>query len=122
MSTQHTTQPLSEDRYDVEEAALDVESLVAALDVEPVSASMDIEAFRGPVEIDMYPQAVETEPLAEVVEIGDADAPSWYQRNSGALPKSEAGMADTHRRNHLPRPENDDSDGLMDRIRSVLGR
>lgn len=118
MSTQHTTQPLSEDRYDVGEAAPDNH----ALEVESLTSALDIDSFRGPVEIDTFPQAVETEPLAEVVEIGDADAPSWYQRNSGALPKSEAGMADTHRRNHLPRPENDDSGGLMDRIRSVLHR
>ncbi len=91
MSTQHTTQPLSDDRLETTDAPTDEYSL-------------------------------EVESLADVIEMPNADAPSFYQRNSGALPKSDAGMADTHRRTQLPRPENDDTEPLVDRIRSIFRR
>ena len=91
MSTQHTTQPLSDDRLETTDAPRDE-------------------------------YTPEVESLADVIEMPNADAPSFYQRNSGALPKSDAGMADTHRRTQLPRPENDDTEPLVDRIRSIFRR
>ena len=91
MSTQHTTQPLSDERLTTAETNVD-------------ATAQDMDA------------------LADVIAMPNVDAPSWYQRNSGALPKSDAGMADTHRRTQLPKPENDDSDPLMDRIRSIFKR
>ena len=91
MSTQHTTQPLSDDRLETTDAPTDE-------------------------------MTVEVEPLADVIAMPNVDAPSWYQRNSGALPKSEEGMAETHRRNQLPKPENDDTEPLVDRLRSIFGR
>lgn len=60
--------------------------------------------------------------LAEVIELPVSDAPSFYQRNSGSLPKSETGMGDTHRRSTLPKPENDDTTTMMDRVRGLLRR
>ncbi len=64
-----------------------------------------------------------TEPeLAEVIELPISDAPSFYQRNSGALPRANNGLTDAHRRAQLPAPENDDTQPLLDRIRSLLRR
>ena len=91
MSTQNTTQPLSDDRIEPELP-------------QPDSASQVVE------------------PVDDIIAMSDIDAPSWYQRNSGALPKSEAGMADTHRRTRLPKPENDDTEPFLDRIRAMFDR
>jgi len=60
--------------------------------------------------------------LAEVIELTRPDAPSFYQRNSGSLPKSGEGMSDAHRRAQLPRPDNSEPDGVFDRLRRLLGR
>lgn len=60
--------------------------------------------------------------LAEVIELPRADAPSFYQRNSGSLPKSAAGMSDAHRRAQLPTPDNSDPDSLMDKLRRLVRR
>jgi hypothetical protein len=49
-------------------------------------------------------------------------APSFYQRNSGSLPKSGGGMSDAHRRNLLPRPEYTDRDTVGDKLRRFLRR
>ena len=60
--------------------------------------------------------------LAEVIDLPVNDAPSFYHRNSGALPKSEAGMGDAHRRTELPRPDNSDTVTLKDRVLGLLNR
>ena len=60
--------------------------------------------------------------LAEVIELPASDAPSFYQRNSGSLPKSDQGMSDAHRRTQLPKPENSDTTSIADRVRSLLKR
>ena len=60
--------------------------------------------------------------LAEVIELPISDQPSFYQRNSGALPKANTGLTDAHRRAQLPAPENQDSVSLVDRIRSLIRR
>lgn len=60
--------------------------------------------------------------LAEVIELPISTAPSFYQRNSGALPRANTGLTDAHRRAHLPAPENQDSEPLVDRIRSLFRR
>lgn len=62
------------------------------------------------------------EVLAEVIELPGADAPSFYQRNSGYLPKSAGGMSDAHRRNRLPSPDNSETRSFFDRIRGMFGR
>jgi hypothetical protein len=60
--------------------------------------------------------------LAEVIELPISTAPSFYQRNSGALPRANTGLTDAHRRARLPTAENHDSEPLIDRIRSLLRR
>lgn len=62
------------------------------------------------------------EMLAEVIDLPVSDAPSFYQRNSGALPKSHAGMTDAHRRTELPRPDNSDTTTLKERLLGLLNR
>lgn len=64
----------------------------------------------------------EGDALAEVIELPGVSAPSFYQRNSGSLPKANAGITDAHRRSDLPRPENSDKDPLGDKIRRLLRR
>ena len=51
-----------------------------------------------------------------------SNAPSFYQRNSGSLPKSGAGMSDAHRRNQLPTPQNIERDTVGDKLRRLLRR
>jgi len=66
---------------------------------------------------------VDSDPeLAEVIELPISDQPSFYQRNSGALPKSNHGLTAAHRRAQLPAPKTQDSEPLVDRIRSLLRR
>lgn len=60
--------------------------------------------------------------LAEVIELPISNAPSFYQRNSGALPKSNSGLTDAHRRTELPRPENSDTTSLKDRFLGLFNR
>ena len=60
--------------------------------------------------------------LAEVIELPISDAPSFYQRNSGSLPRANNGITDSHRREKLPTPENSDKTSLTDAIRSLLRR
>ena len=50
------------------------------------------------------------------------DAPSWYQRNSGSLPKSRNGMGDAQRRSELPRSVAEEPEGLVSRFRTLLGK
>ena len=66
--------------------------------------------------------AIEVDDLADVVELSEADDRSWYQRNSGELPKSEQGMASSHRRRELPTPQFEDRVSFTDRIRGLLNR
>ena len=60
--------------------------------------------------------------LAEVIELPISAAPSFYQRNSGALPKSGAGMSDAHRRTQLPRPDNSDVTSFKERLLGLFNR
>lgn len=68
------------------------------------------------------PQEDDGELLAEVIELPAPDAPSFYQRNSGALPRAEAGLSDAHRRTQLPRPDNNDTITVKDRLLGLLNR
>ena len=68
------------------------------------------------------PRGDDAEILAEVIELRGADAPSFYQRNSGALPRAEAGLTDAHRRNQLPTPDNTDTTTVKDRLLGFLNR
>ena len=60
--------------------------------------------------------------LAEVIELPGVNAPSFYQRNSGSLPRSNNGITDSHRREKLPKPANPDPGSVFDTIRSLLRR
>ena len=60
--------------------------------------------------------------LAEVIELPVSDAPSFYHRNSGALPKADAGLTDAHRRTQLPTPQNSDVTTLKDRVLGLFNR
>ncbi|HSJ72442.1 MAG TPA: hypothetical protein VLA29_12440 [Acidimicrobiia bacterium] len=60
--------------------------------------------------------------LAEVIELPINTAPSFYQRNSGALPKSGNGMRDAHRRTQLPTPNNSDATSVKDRLLGLFNR
>ena len=60
--------------------------------------------------------------LAEVIELPGVNAPSFYQRNSGSLPRSNRGITDSHRREKLPKPDNSEPGSVFDTIRSLLRR
>lgn len=60
--------------------------------------------------------------FADVLERPVSDAPSFYQRNSGALPKADAGMSDAHRRTQLPTPQNSDVTSFKDRLLGLFNR
>ena len=60
--------------------------------------------------------------LAEVIELPINTAPSFYQRNSGALPKSGNGMSDAHRRTQLPTPDNSDVTSFKERMLGLFNR
>lgn len=64
----------------------------------------------------------DVELFAELIELPASDIPSFYQRNSGALPKSDTGMLDAHRRTELPRPDNSDGSTLKERVLGLLNR
>ena len=68
------------------------------------------------------PRHEDFEVLAEVIELPISAAPSFYQRNSGALPKSGNGMSDAHRRTQLPKPDNSDVTSVKDRILGLFNR
>lgn len=60
--------------------------------------------------------------LAEVIELPINSAPSYYQRNSGALPKSGGGMSDAHRRTELPKPQYSDQTSFKERLLGLFNR
>ena len=60
--------------------------------------------------------------LAEAREFPGSTTPSFYQRNSGLLPRVNAGMTDSHRRAKLPTPDNPESGSILEAIRSILRR
>mgnify|MGYP001823210997 CR=1 FL=1 len=64
----------------------------------------------------------EGDDLAEVIELPGVDAPSFYQRNSGSLPKANRGVTEAHRRSELPRPDNTEKDSFGARIRTLFRR
>lgn len=64
----------------------------------------------------------ESDDLAEVIELPAPNTPSFYQRNSGSLPKANAGITEAHRRSDLPRPDNTEKDTLRDAVRRLLRR
>lgn len=49
------------------------------------------------------------------------DRLSRYQRHSGDLPKTYAGVTDAHRRDRLPSAKTGDSGGLIDWLRRNIG-
>ncbi len=58
--------------------------------------------------------------LAEVIPLQRLDPPSFYQRNSGALPRIGQRSSISHQRAFLPSPVNSGPDGLFERIRDGL--
>lgn len=60
--------------------------------------------------------------LGDLIDAPLTDTPSWYQRNSGALPKSERGMGEVQRRSQLPSPAAPESLGFLDRVKERLTR
>lgn len=58
--------------------------------------------------------------LAEVITLPPTDRQSYYQRNTGALPKIGVRSSELHRRSSLPSPVNIDSNGFVDKIRNLL--
>ncbi|NHZ70387.1 MAG: hypothetical protein GWP18_01965 [Proteobacteria bacterium] len=58
--------------------------------------------------------------LAEVIPLQGLDVPSFYQRNTGALPKIGTRSSDLHRRGSLPTPVNSDDEGFLTRIKSFF--
>jgi hypothetical protein len=59
--------------------------------------------------------------LAEVIPLLSTEVPSFYQRNTGALPRIGQRSSDLHRRATLPSPVNEDSDGIFQRIKKFVG-
>ena len=58
--------------------------------------------------------------LAEVIRHPSSEHLSYYQRNTGALPKIGVRSSDLHRRSSLPSPVNTDGDGFFGRIKQRL--
>ncbi len=58
--------------------------------------------------------------LADVIPLPSSEVQSFYQRNTGALPKIGHRSSDLHRRASLPSPVNDDSTGFLRRIKGLL--
>jgi len=58
--------------------------------------------------------------LAEVIPLPSTDKQSYYQRNTGALPKIGVRSSEIHRRSSLPSPVNTDSNRFVERIRNLL--
>jgi hypothetical protein len=59
--------------------------------------------------------------LAEVIPLTSTDVPSFYQRNTGALPRIGHRSSDLHRRSTLPSPVNEGPDGIFDKIKKFIG-
>lgn len=64
----------------------------------------------------------EVDLLGNMIDVPLTDTPSWYQRNSGALPKSERGMGESQRRSQLPSPTAPEALGFIDRVKERLTR
>ncbi len=64
--------------------------------------------------------ALSGDDLAEVISLPSRDGQSYYQRNTGDLPEIGLRSSDINRRSSLPSPVNIDSNGFMDKIRSLL--
>jgi len=64
--------------------------------------------------------ALSGDSLAKVISLPSIDGQSYYQRNTGALPKIGLRSSELNRRSSLPSPVNIDSNGFMDKIRSLL--
>ncbi|MFV2001295.1 MAG: hypothetical protein ACC654_13110 [Acidimicrobiia bacterium] len=60
------------------------------------------------------------EVLAEVIPLQGLDVPSFYQRNTGALPRIGRRSSDLNRRGGLPTPVNSDGDGFIERIKDFF--
>jgi len=63
---------------------------------------------------------VNHEVLAEVIPLQGLDIPSFYQRNTGALPRIGRRSSDLNRRDALPTPVNVDGDGFIERIKDFF--
>lgn len=60
------------------------------------------------------------ETLAEVIPLQGLEVQSYYQRNTGALPKIGDRSSDSHRRAFLPSPVNSGPEGFFERIRDLF--
>jgi len=58
--------------------------------------------------------------LAEVIPLPSSEVQSFYQRNTGALPRIGQRSSDLHRRSSLPSPVNEDPDGIFTRIKNFI--
>ncbi len=58
--------------------------------------------------------------LAKVIPLQRLEAPSFYQRNSGALPRIGQRSLISHQRAFLPSPVNSPPEGVFERIRNGL--
>jgi len=63
---------------------------------------------------------VDHEVLAEVIPLQGLDVPSFYQRNTGSLPRIGRRSSDLNRRDTLPTPVNSDGNGFIERIRGFF--
>ena len=57
-----------------------------------------------------------------VIEAPHSDTLSFYQRNSGSLPKSAGGMGDVQRRSQLPSPTAPEPATFMEKIKGLVSR
>lgn len=60
------------------------------------------------------------EVLAEVIPLQGLDVPSFYQRNTGALPRIGRRSSDINRRGALPTPVNSDGANVIERIKDFF--
>jgi len=60
------------------------------------------------------------ETLAEVIPLQGLDVPSFYQRNTGALPQIGHRSSELNRRGALPTPVNSDGNNLIERIKDFF--
>lgn len=59
---------------------------------------------------------------ADVIPFRGVESESFYQRNSGSLPRINGGITDSHRRSKLPKPDNPESGSFLETVRSLLSR
>ena len=60
------------------------------------------------------------EVLADVIPLQGLDVPSFYQRNTGRLPRIGNRSSELNRRGALPTPVNTGGDSFVDRIKDFF--